>query len=59
MPAIMKQKLSFNQNNGLFDFNFDSIADFNNYFPNNNAKIVVSKLKFMDKQKKRLKWEIN
>lgn len=37
----------------MFDYSFDSIANYNNYFPTNNAKIVVGNLKFVNLPKKK------
>lgn len=49
----MKQKLdNINENNDIFDYSFESMADFHNYFPNNNCTLVISKQKFMNKLKK-------
>lgn len=45
----MKQTLGVKEKNSMFDFFFDSMADFHNYFPNNNSKIVISKQKLMNK----------
>lgn len=37
----------------MFDYAFDAMANYNNYFPSNNAKIIVGKLKFVKPPKKK------
>lgn len=34
----------------LFDYSFDSMANFHYYFPQNNAKNIIGKLKQLKKQ---------